>query len=77
TEIASEKYYLEPSSELSRFDIPINYSMFNLKANKLMILISSSNHENEKEIKVTPYNSTYESYYHGATLTIDDLEFGY
>ena len=40
-------------------------------------MFSSSSYTNESTIKLSTYNSRYESYFHGATLVIDDLNLTY
>ena len=67
---------LEPKSEFTSFTIPLNYSKESLKANKLCLMIKSSALTNDN-VNVSSYVSRFESYFHGATLVIDDLEFEY
>ena len=67
---------LEPTSTFTSFKIPINYSKDSLKANKLCLMIKSSTLTNDN-VNVYPFVNRYESFFHGATLVVDDLEFEY
>lgn len=66
---------LYPQTDYTQFTVNIAYSNTSLKADKLQIMICSSNHESN--IKTTDYTSRYESASRGAQLTIDNLTFSY
>ncbi|MCH5226696.1 MAG: DUF4493 domain-containing protein [Muribaculaceae bacterium] len=76
-EISKGTSYLTPSDQFTEFSIPLDYNFNCGKSALLKISFSSSYHENGETITVTIYISRYESYQHGATLVVDDLEFMY
>lgn len=84
TLVASGQEELEACVNYSDFIINLEYQTFGLKANKLMIMVSSSKYGSKKmidetsdKIKTTKYQSEYESYFYGATLVVDDFTFEY
>lgn len=77
TIIASGKIELSAASEYTEFSLPLVYSSYDLKATDLHIMISSSNHTNEADIKTTNYVNKEECCSRGAMLTIDNLTFSY
>lgn len=76
TEIGKGILELGAESSYVAFQVPISYSIFNQKATKLDIMITSSNRA-EGNIKTTNYLGEYEAWSYGATLTIDNLTFTY
>lgn len=77
TVIASGNTELGVMAEYAEFVVPLNYTDINLKATQLRIMISSSNHENESDIKTTNYCNKDECCSRGAMLTVDNLTFSY
>jgi len=77
TVIASGNIELVVASEYTEFSLPLVYSRYDLKATDLHIMISSSNHTNEGDIKTTNYVNKEECCSRGAMLTIDNLIFSY
>lgn len=81
--IASGKAQLAEASSYQQFSIALTYAMGAPKATSLRIMVASSSHASTDmasetaNVKVTTYNSTYESYKHGATLVVDDFKFVY
>lgn len=74
--ISQNSVQLGEVSEFKDFEIPLFYPIDAKKANKVCVMIKSSI-LSESEIEVSPYNNRYKSYFHGATLVVDDLEFVY
>ena len=77
TVIASGNIELVVASEYTEFSLPLVYSRYDLKATDHHIMISSSNHTNEGDIKTTNYVNKEECCSRGAMLTIDNLIFSY
>ncbi|MDD2951880.1 MAG: DUF4493 domain-containing protein [Parabacteroides sp.] len=83
TIIGTASKALTSVSDYTEFEVPIVYSDYSLKATRLSIMITSSNHasynqsEETSSIKTTNYNGRYESASRGAMLTIDNLTFSY
>ena len=77
TVIASSEQEFAAVNEYIEFSIPINYEQFNLKATNLRIIITSSNHVDEANIKTTNYVNKDECCSRGAMFTIDNLTFSY
>lgn len=75
--IASGELELGAVGEYTKFSVPLVYSNYELKATDLHIMISSSNHTNEADIKTTNYVNKEECCSRGAMLTIDNLTFSY
>ncbi len=69
--------YLNPSTSLTRFNVPITYSVRNKRATRLMLMVTSSNHasysiaEETRAIRTTDRLQSAVSL--GAELTIDQL----
>ena len=84
-EIAAGSCRLPITSEYTQFTCPIRYHSKNSpKATSLRIRIESSLNgrkgdpsEEHGAFEVDTYLSRYESYYHGATLVVDDFTFEY
>lgn len=47
------------------------------KATSIRVMFASSSYTSESSIKLSTYNSRYESYFHGATLVVDELSLTY
>lgn len=77
TVIASGKQEFVAVNEYTAFSVPLNYEQYNLQATILRIMISSSNHTDEANIKTTNYVNKDECCSRGAMLTIDNLTFSY
>lgn len=77
TVIGSGSAKLKAAASYAPFTVQINYSANAPKATAVRIMFCSSDKSNEGAIKVTTYNSRYESYKHGATLVVDNLSFNY
>ena len=83
TVIGTASKALTASAEFAEFELPIVYTHKSLRATKLRIMFTSSNHasynqsEENLSIKTTNYNGRYESVSRGAMLTIDNLTFSY
>lgn len=81
--IATGNAELHNCIDYAQFNIPLNYSQFGKNATKISIMVTSSKYASTKmedetaNVKVSTYNSPYESYQHGATLVVDDFEFVY
>lgn len=84
-EIAAGSCRLPITNEYTQFNCPIRYHSTNPpKATSLRIRIESSLNGKKGEpseehgaFEVDTYMSRYESYYHGATLVVDDFTFEY
>lgn len=82
TVIGSGTANLAAAGDYTAFTVNINYSNAALKADKLKIMISSSNHagniaSESSSVKTTNYMSASEQVSRGAELTIDNLTFDY
>lgn len=77
TVIASGKQEFVATNEYTEFSVPLNYEQYDLQATSLRIMISSSNHTGEANIKTTNYVNKDECCSRGAMLTIDNLTFSY
>lgn len=77
TLIASGDNELSATDTYCEFSVSLNYTRNDLKADKLCIMISSSNYENETNISLSAYCNKDECCYRGAMLTIDNLTFEY
>ena len=82
TVIGSGTANLAAAGDYTAFTVNINYSNAALKADKLKIMISSSNHAGDiasesSSVKTTNYMSASEQVSRGAELTIDNLTFDY
>lgn len=75
TPIASGEIELDAANEYVQFSLPLTYTIFNLKATQLRIMITSSNRTSG--IKTTNYVNKDECCSRGAELTIDNLTFEY
>lgn len=76
TEIAKGSVELGAASDYTQFTVPITYSVKNLKATNLKIMITSSNRA-EGSIKTTNYLGKLQAWSYGAQLTVDNLTFTY
>ncbi len=80
-EIGKGVGYLKPSTSLTRFNVPITYTVRNKRATRLMLMVSSSNHasysidEESRSIRTTDRLQSAVSL--GAELTIDQLSLLY
>lgn len=83
TVIAQGSTNLSAASSYTAFSVPLTYIANAPKATSLRIMVASSKHaslsmaEETRNVKVTTYNSRYESYQHGATLVVDNFTFDY
>lgn len=84
--LAEESKNLEACLNYLPFDIDLNYkdSDFGKKATKVCVLVESSQYgsmtdmsSETNNLRVTTYNSRFESYQHGSTLLVDDFVFEY
>ncbi len=65
------------ANDFTQLTVPVTYSNTSLKADRLKISITSSNHTSEANIKTTAYATLHEQTKRGAMLTIDNLTFNY
>lgn len=83
TIITQGEVSLYPKDEMTQFEVILNYNISQPKANRIKIMITSSKYASsssdyeKQNINVTTYLSKIESFKHGATLVVDDLEFVY
>lgn len=77
TVIANGTASLGASGNYSEFNVSLKYINKAPKATQIRIMICSSDKSNESEISLSDYNSRYEGYKIGATLTVDNLTFAY
>lgn len=77
TVIASGSAKLSATLSYSPAAVALKYIANAPKATSIRVMFSSSSYTNESTIKLSTYNSRYESYFHGATLVIDDLNLTY
>ena len=74
---------LEACVNYSLFEVPLEYKQFGKNATKICIMVESSKYGSESiedetsKLRVSNYNSRYESFQHGATLVVDNFEFSY
>ncbi|MBO5054306.1 MAG: DUF4493 domain-containing protein [Muribaculaceae bacterium] len=78
TVIGTGSAQLATNLNYTLFNVPIKYvSARTAKATSVRVMISSSNHTDESQIKVSDHLYRYESARHGATLVVDNLTFAY
>lgn len=82
TVIGSGTAHLAPADDYTAFTVNVKYTNTTLKAEKLKIMISSSNHTGDiatetANVKTTNYMSASEQVSRGAELTVDNLTFDY
>lgn len=58
------------------FSVDIKYIKNSPKADRVCVIIESSK-QDVNSVAITPHNNRYESFFHGATLVVDDFEFVY
>lgn len=75
--IGSGSVELAEASSYTAFSVPVVYAVRNRRATSLRIMITSSNHTEEADIKTTNYCGKPECSSRGAALTIDNLKFTY
>ena len=75
--IGSGSVELAEASSYTAFSVPVVYAVRNRRATSLRIMITSSNHTEEADIKTTNYCGKPECSSRGAALTIDNLKFSY
>lgn len=82
TVIAQGSANLATASSYTQFNVPLTYIANAPKATSVCVMVASSKYASTidsetSNVKVTTYNSRYESYQHGATLVVDDFKFIY
>ncbi len=77
TVIGSGSALASAVNDFTQLTVPVTYSNTSLKATKVKISVTSSNHTSEANIKTTAYATLHEQAKRGAILTIDNLTFNY
>lgn len=83
TVIGSGSVTLGAVAKYTAFNVPVAYQANAGKATSIRVMITSSTHASDSQaaetaaIKVTTFNSRYESAMHGATLCVDNLSLAY
>lgn len=83
TVIGSGSVTLGAATKYTAFTVPVTYQDHAAKATSLRVMITSSTHASDSQaaetaaIKVSTFNSRYESAMHGATLCVDNLSLAY
>lgn len=83
TVLASGYANLQATAEYTQFTINLDYNIGTQKATSIRVKVESSKYGSTEmasetaNVKVTTYNSPYESYKIGATLVVDDFKFVY
>lgn len=77
TVIGSGSALASAANDFTQLTVPVTYSNKSLKATKVKISVTSSNHTSEANIKTTAYATLHEQAKRGAILTIDNLTFNY
>ena len=75
--IASGTARLTGADEYKQFSVDLDYTVKNARPTTLRIMIASSNHTSEADIRTTTYVGKPECCSRGAALTIDNLKFKY
>ena len=76
TVIGSGSANLSSASDFTTFSVPVTYTTFFLKADKLCIMFKSSN-RNATDIKTTSRAQAFLQESTGAVLVVDNLSFTY
>ena len=83
TIIGSGSVTLGAVAKYTAFNVPVTYQANVGKATSIRVMITSSTHASDNQaaetaaIKVSTFNSRYESAMHGATLCVDNLSLAY
>ncbi len=75
--IGSGSVELAAVADYTEFTIPVVYSITNLSATSLRIMIASSNHEDDASVATDNQCNKLECCSRGAALTVDNLKFNY
>ena len=75
--IATGSAKLAANVSYSLATVKLSYIANAPKATSIRVMFSSSDRSDESSIAVSQYLSRYESYFHGATLIVDDLTLSY